>query len=338
MMQFKARYYNGKDAGSENVTVYLTGDKLSVRRDEEVLAEYPFSSVKIKDRIGDLPRHMSFPSGASCETSDNDAVDAVMDYMGSGKTSRMVHKLEMKKRYVVFASVFTVVFVVGMFFYGVPLLAKGVAFALPVEANMKLGRSTLSFLDKHVFSESTLSEEDEIRLRRRFNELLRDMPKGFAYRLLFRSGGAIGANAMALPNGTVIFTDELVHLAENDDEVVSVMAHELGHVAGRHGIRTLLQHSFMSAVAIAVTGDVSSLTVGIPTFLVESKYSREFEREADEFAVNMLIKQDIPVKHFADMLEHLTEGRGKDGKVFTYISSHPAPAERIEMIREAEVE
>jgi Zn-dependent protease with chaperone function len=338
MMQFEAKYYNGRDAGSETVTVSLVGDKLSVRRGDEVLEEYPFAAVKIKDRIGDLPRHMTFPSGGSCETSDNDAVDALMEFMGTGKTARMVHKLEMKKRYVIFASVFTVAFVLGMFFYGVPMLAKGVAFALPVETNIRLGASTLSALDKHLFSESTLSEEVKRRLMGRFNKLLDDMSKGFGYRMVFRSGGRIGANAMALPNGTVIFTDELINLAENDEEIVSVMAHELGHVAQRHGIRTLLQHSFMSAVAIAVTGDVSSLTVGIPTFLVESKYSREFEREADNFAIKMLIKHDIPVKHFADMLDHLTEGRGKDGKVFTYLSSHPAPAERIKMIREAEVE
>lgn len=336
MIEFEAKYYNGRDAGVTDVTVSLVGDKIIVRNGEVVLAEYPFTAVKVKDRIGNMPRHVTFPSGASCEIADNDAVDAMLESVGIGKVSRVVHKLEMKKRYVFVSLAFTILFVLGMFFYGVPFVAKAVAFALPVEANLKVGSQTLNILDKRIFSESELPEVEKARYRAEFNRLLDDMPEGFQYRLLFRKGGAIGANAMALPSGTIIFTDELINLAQNDEQVVSVMAHELGHVSNRHGIRTLLQHSVMSAVAVAVTGDVSSLTVGIPAFLIEAKYSREFEREADKFAVNMMKNNDIPVLHFADMLEILTEGKGKDGKVFNYISSHPAPEERIKYMREVD--
>jgi len=338
MMQFKAQYYNGRDAGVEPVDVYLSDGKLSVRRGEEIVTEYPFAAVKIKDRIGDLPRHMTFPDGSSCETQDNAAVDAMLEEMKMGKASRIVHMLEMKKRYVLFSLLFTVLFALGMFFYGVPLMAKGVAFALPVDASVQIGEGTLDVLDKHIFSASKLSADEQNRLKKKFRLLLGDMPKGFDYRIIFRSGGRIGANAMALPNGTIIFTDELVNIAGNDDQVVSVMAHELGHVVNRHGIRTLLQHSMMSVVAIALTGDISSLTVGIPAFLVESKYSREFEREADRFAVDMMLDKGIPVRSFAEMLERLTDEKGEDGKVFSYISSHPTTEERIKMIREVSSE
>ena len=54
------------------------------------------------------------------------------------------------------------------------------------------------------------------------------------YRLELRSGEALGANALALPSGIVIMTDDLVALAKSDDEIGAVMAHELGHVRGRH--------------------------------------------------------------------------------------------------------
>jgi Zn-dependent protease with chaperone function len=119
--------------------------------------------------------------------------------------------------------------------------------------------------------------------------------------------------------------------------VASVLAHELGHVVERHGIRTVLQHSIISMVAIVLTGDVSSLTVGLPALLVKAKYSREFEKEADAYALNMLSNHKIPAKYFAAMLERLTqdsEDKGKD--IMTYISSHPSTADRIKMIEEAE--
>ena len=50
------------------------------------------------------------------------------------------------------------------------------------------------------------------------------------YTLVFRKSDAIGANAMALPSGTIVVTDGLVTLAEDDREILGVLAHEAGHV------------------------------------------------------------------------------------------------------------
>ena len=54
--------------------------------------------------------------------------------------------------------------------------------------------------------------------------------------LLFRDGGKFGANAFALPSGKIIVTDQLASLL-NDEQIVGVLAHELGHVVYRHGMR-----------------------------------------------------------------------------------------------------
>lgn len=62
----------------------------------------------------------------------------------------------------------------------------------------------------------------------------------------------IGANAFALPDGTLVVTDELVELAgDNDDEVLAVLAHELGHIHERHGLR-LLRTQGLSGEPLAV--------------------------------------------------------------------------------------
>lgn len=336
-MQFKGYYYNGKDSSRQEVTVDVEFDKLVVRNGAKIISNYPLSAVEIKSRVGSAPRYINFPDGGSCETTDNDAVDRILVKYNMNKSSRLVHKLESKKRFVLASLVITMLFVFVMVAYGVPFLSKGVAFALPVEVNRVIAKDTIKILDKHLFKPTELSRGEQEEIESEFEKLLEGMPDGFDYRVLFRGGGHLGANAVALPDGTVVVTDELVELADGEiDEIVSVLAHEIGHIVNRHGIRTILQDSILSAVAVAITGDVSSLVVAVPSFLIESKYSREFEKEADRFAVKMMVKHDIHIKHFANILKRLTEDdkNRRDGLV-TYISTHPPANERIKLIYKA---
>ena len=67
------------------------------------------------------------------------------------------------------------------------------------------------------------------RLSERFSTVIIDHPD-YPLKVLFREGGRIGANALALPAGTIIFTDEMVRLSEDDTELVTVLAHEIGHI------------------------------------------------------------------------------------------------------------
>ena len=82
-------------------------------------------------------------------------------------------------------------------------------------------------------------------------------------------------------------TDELVELAEEENEIVAVLAHEVGHVRGRHSLRLLLQDSVAALLLVGILGDVSTaslIVASVPSVLVEAKHSREIEAEADDFA------------------------------------------------------
>lgn len=115
----------------------------------------------------------------------------------------------------------------------------------------------------------------------------------------------IGANAFALPGGIMVVTDEIVTLAKNDTEIIAVLAHELGHVKQRHAFRQSLQGLLSGLILAAVTGDVSSVGSGLPAVLMQMRYSREHETEADMFALNALQKACLPTKAFADILQRL---------------------------------
>jgi Zn-dependent protease with chaperone function len=141
------------------------------------------------------------------------------------------------------------------------------------------------------------------------------------------------ANAFALPDGTVVVTDELVALAKIDNEILSVLAHEIGHVHRRHALRMALESSTAVLLASAYLGDVSQLTtlsVALPTVYTQAHYSRTHETEADTFALETLKACAIPPENFAHILRALQKASGAEFEHgLQYLSSHPPTPERI---------
>jgi Zn-dependent protease with chaperone function len=224
--------------------------------------------------------------------------------------------------------------------FGIPALAHVVARSLPASAEATLGDGALTALDETWFAASELPPERRAAIEARFEAIAAGVePKP---RLVMRAGSKIGANALALPGGTVVLTDELVTLAENDDEIVAVLAHELGHVAHRHSMRSVLQNTGVGVLVAAALGDIvsiSSLAGTLPTLLIQLQYSRRFEREADAFAVEHLAQSGVPPEALASMLERLEQSHGGGGSLPAYLSTHPDTGERVrEIRREAEAQ
>jgi predicted Zn-dependent protease len=156
-----------------------------------------------------------------------------------------------------------------------------------------------------------------------------------AYRLHFRAGPkALGPNAFALPGGDIVLTDALVELAADEPDIITgVLAHELGHVRHRHGMRLALQAGMVAGVSGLLVGDFSALLAGLPAWLAQADYSREFEREADLHARQMLQAAGISPRVMVRFFERLTayqQQRGQDKSPLPMaFASHPAHAERI---------
>jgi len=215
--------------------------------------------------------------------------------------------------------------------YGIPLLATAIAMRLPATVTDTLGRETMAALDRQVFTASAIPHERQQSLEAAFRQLT--MPRGSSasYRLEFRQSDEVGANAMALPSGTIVVTDGLLALAKDDREILGVLAHEAGHVERRHGLRGIVQNSLMGIVVAWIAGDVSALAPAAASALLEASYSRDLEREADTFAVEVMRANDIPLENLANILRRLESSSGATGtsSALRYLSTHPATAERI---------
>src|SRR5690606_17266999 len=129
--------------------------------------------------------------------------------------------------------------------YGIPGLARVIANQLPESVTEQLTQETLMALDRTLFSTSTLTNEEQTQWLEHFQPDLADYPE-LPLRVLFRDGGNLGANALALPDGTIIFTDQLIRLAEHPDELRAILLHEIAHVHHRHGVQGVVRGSLMA--------------------------------------------------------------------------------------------
>jgi predicted Zn-dependent protease len=136
-----------------------------------------------------------------------------------------------------------------------------------------------------------------------------------------------------------VVTDRLVEIAKSDNELVGVMAHEIGHLTRRHALRHLLQNSATALLVAGLTGDLTSVTAlsaTLPAALINAKYSRDFEIEADDAAVAELKASGIPAQVYADILTRLQrdhqQGNSRQSSVGEYLQDHPLMEERVRRV------
>ena len=146
-------------------------------------------------------------------------------------------------------------------------------------------------------------------------------------------------NAFAAPGGFVYFYTGLLHKMENEAELAAVMAHEVSHVVARHGAKRLQAAMGVSLAYELVFGKNSSQTlqtaVGVGMSLLFASYSRENEREADDFAVTYMIRSGYDPTAMETMFGKLAASGTEQNAFEKLVSSHPESQERVRNTRAA---
>jgi len=329
-MSVSAYYFNGKSSRRHAVTLEVNGQVAVLTGD--VNRECPLAELRVSERLGHGQRKVSFPDGAYLEILDPAAFDALLQ--NTGHRDSLVVRLQQSWRGTLAALVTTTAILVFGYVYVLPGAANLAAKALPESAERMIGSEALTFLDKRMLSASSLAPERQQAIRKRFMSLVPPQDGAPRHELVFRKS-RIGPNAFALPSGQIVLTDEIVHLAD-DEAIVAILAHELGHLHERHLTRRVIQGSIIGIFATTLFGDVSAMVANIPTAMLDLKYSRDAEREADDYAIAMLKKNGISPTALARVFEALEKNAEKEkGGRPPYLSSHPSAAERIARIREA---
>lgn len=331
-MSIAAAYYDGKTSQRREVRLYAAGATLTVEG-EGLRRSARIDELDVSERLGSAPRLIRFADGAFCEVRDLAGLEAVLALLG--RRDSLIERVQRNWRVALFSSVLVAAALVAGYLYALPWAAAQAAARLPPEVDRQLSRRTLEALDRGLLGDSQLPPERRRRIEEGFRTLKR--PEGTTAVLSLRFGSSrFGPNAFALPDGTVVLLDELVVLCDDDAQIYAVLGHELGHVHHRHGVRLLLQSTLAGLLAAWWLGDVSGLWASAPAALLQARYSRGFEAEADAYAVALLEANGLEAARLAEALEKLAAAHGMSSGQrhwVDYLSSHPAPAERLEALR-----
>lgn len=330
----RGRYFFPLSARCIDAVADVIGDRLEITTTNgERLAGLLLTSVRASSRLGAMRRRLDFPDGSSFDTQDNDAVDALLARSG------WLHRLERSWRTVLISVVVAALATAGFVVYGIPAMAGWLARHTPSSVAAYTTRQTLDTMDKVALNASKTPLRVQQHYSKLFAAVASKAPRGQnGYRLVFRDAPAIGPNAFALPDGTVVLTDQMIPLVKRDEEIEGVFAHEVSHVDRAHGLQRIYQASLVPAAIAFVTGDASQIghfAAILPGILLQSAYSRAFEQQADDDAAMTLYRMGKSPAPLADLLKRLEKKVcGHDGCGPNWLGSHPATDLRAQRLRQ----
>lgn len=155
-------------------------------------------------------------------------------------------------------------------------------------------------------------------------------------------------NAFAAPGGLILISTGMLDLCQTEDELAAVLAHEICHVVGKHGLRAIKNSRLTSALTILATesarnfgsselkqlvADFEGSIDDITSTLMVNGYSRGLEEEADQMAIIILERVGYDPKALPSMLKEMQKGWKAGGPGFA--RTHPAPTDRIDALSPA---
>jgi len=206
--------------------------------------------------------------------------------------------------------------------YGTPWAATQLTRFVPISWETSVAENVLQQMDSGTLKPSKLPKERQDQLKARFDALVQQTPPGLQryadYRpplsLEFRSG--MGANAFALPGGKIVMTDGIVKAAADkgldDNALVGVLAHEVGHVVQRHTTRMVVQQGVLNMGLGLALGDVSGIVSTGASLLTGLAYSRSHEREADCYAIAVMRHAALPTAPMGQLLLAIARDEEKE--------------------------
>ncbi len=167
------------------------------------------------------------------------------------------------------------------------------------------------------------------------NSVARTTPWQFEFSVLNDSQTV---NAFALPGGPVFITEALLSQLTTEDEVAGVLSHEIVHVLARHSAQQIasndLTNGLIGAVGVA-SGDASAAqTAAVIGQLVNMKYGRGDETQADILGVCLMIASGYDPQGMVEVMQVLAANSGGSQQP-EFFSTHPNPENRITQIENA---
>jgi Zn-dependent protease with chaperone function len=302
--------------------------------DGAVIAECPRAALRAEPRLGTGPRRVAFPDGTLFETNDHPAIDAVFGRDGWS----LIHAAERFHPRLALAIVAIAGAAWMIWRHSLDLLAAVAVALTPAAVVDAVDAGIRDSIDLALAAPSALDAAEQARAGAVFARLLAglesEMRGAHDFRLEFRALPGMGPNALALPGGTVILSDELVAMFPSEDVLAGVLAHEIGHVVKQHGLRQLYRSLGLAVLVALLAGDTAPIIEDVVlegNVLLSLPFSRRSESEADAFGVALAARAGYDPAGLIAFFDKLAETRA-DGP--SWLSTHPSSRARSEAIRD----
>lgn len=340
MMEFAARYQDGKVATMRDVicVIDLASDPVVLAildsTTREIVDRWPaedaylLHSRMMELRIANRQR----PAGARLAVRGIQHMKAALEILprlsGHQRTDRL------RQGRIIALATAALASVIVAYLYGIPLLADRLVTVFPVEWEERIG----TLADTQI--EAALTEGKGY-------SVCDTNPNSLANRALtaFTEAAFEGLNspftptvtvirsevpnAYALPGGRIYYLSSMIQASRSADEFAGVLAHELGHVYHRHGMQSLIATSTTGLLVGFVLGDLTGLSVAgaVGASLIDNRFSRDAERQSDDFAVRVAQRIGFDPTALVDVLDRVARDDAFS-RALALFSSHPLTDDR----------
>jgi Zn-dependent protease with chaperone function len=214
---------------------------------------------------------------------------------------------------------------------------------IPIEKDIEIGRQAAQEVPKQmpVIENATIQPV----IDRMIRNLTADGRAGeypYSIKLVYENS----INAFAFPGGAMFIHTGLIQQADNEEQVAGVLAHEVSHVALRHGMANMAraQKAQMAAgiggalagifLGGGALGSLAQAGIGIGTQSVMMKYSRGAENEADLFGARLMNAAGYNPIEMARFFEKLEAQSGPGSAMEEFFASHPNPGNRVKSVEQ----
>jgi Zn-dependent protease with chaperone function len=332
MEQGEATYFDGLSNRKHNVVIRF-GPALEIVIDGVLAATWPYGEVRRVDSAPGTLRLMCLaaPSLARIEIQE-DALKREVENRCPALQATGDNKRQTLR--VVLYSAAALASFAGILFYGIPLLAERLTMVVPYSVERRLGEA----VDKQVhsmFGDKICTEVAGRDALARLVDRLQSaahLTEAFDVQVLQTAV----PNAFALPGGRVYVTGGLLAQAKDPDEIAGVIAHELGHLHHRDSLRRLIQDGGTGFLVGILFGDVlgGGAIIFAARSLIAGSYSRDAERSADTFSIDVMHHLGRSTKPLGELLVRIS--RPEVEKTLSILSSHPLTEERLKTMQQAD--
>jgi Zn-dependent protease with chaperone function len=329
-----AVFYDGESARRRTVSLKVTASSLDIHERGEWIASWPTGAIRRKDAPEGMLR-LTCDGGPSLARLD------VIDQADQAAIRANCHRLEgggSKERTgrILFWSVAAAASITLCVLFLIPILAQTLTPLIPPSVEKRLGTAVDNQV-KALLSDKVCAEKRGVAALQTLTQRLQKA-KGIDLDLDIAVLESKVPNAIALPGGKIYVFQALLDEAQSVDELAGVLAHEIGHVANRDGLRKMIQSGGTSYLLGLLFGDVTGggAIVFASEYLLDSAHSREAETAADDFAGQTMLALGRPAHPMALLLKRIEDDEddeeGNESKFPAFLSTHPITNQRLKAL------